>query len=203
MRLAMSYSEFSLSAATKGFGLSREEETDLFSSVPEVAPSDWLRATLDRTVALALAIHTEKARSELIVAPFLVELRVHAKDRVSFFSGVSFDVDPARGLNGICDFLVCRGPEQLFIEAPVLAVVEAKNDNIKGGLAQCIAEMVAAQAFNEREGTGITTVHGVVTTGSIWKFLRLAGKTVWIDVPEYYIDRAGKILGILDAIVRG
>jgi hypothetical protein len=199
----MSYSEFSLSDATKGFGLGRNEETDLFSSAPEVPPSDWLRATLDRTVPLALAIHTEKARSELIVAPFLVELRVHAKDRVSFFSGVSFDVDPARGLNGVCDFIVCRGPEQLFIEAPVLAVVEAKNDNIKGGLAQCIAEMVAAQAFNVREGTGITTVHGVVTTGSNWKFLRLTGTTVWIDVPEYYIDRAGKILGILDSIVRG
>jgi hypothetical protein len=199
----MSYSEFSLSDATKGFGLARNEETDLFSSVPEVPPSDWLRATLDRTVPLALAIHTEKARSELIVAPFLVELRVHAKDRVSFFSGVSFDVDPARGLNGVCDFIVCRGPEQLFIEAPVLAVVEAKNDNIKGGLAQCIAEMVAAQAFNGKEGTGITTVHGVVTTGSNWKFLRLTGTTVWIDVPEYYIDRAGKILGILDDIVRG
>jgi hypothetical protein len=199
----MSYSEFSLSDATKGFGLARNEETDLFSSVPEVAPSDWLRATLDRTVPLALAIHTEKARSELIVAPLLVELRSRAKDRVSLFSGVSFDVDPARGLTGVCDFIVCRGPEQLFIEAPVLAVVEAKNDNIKGGLAQCIAEMVAAQTFNEREGTGITTVHGAVTTGSNWKFLRLAGTTVWIDVPEYYIDRAGKILGVLDSIVHG
>lgn len=199
----MSYSEFSLSGATKGFGLTRNEETDLFSAVPEVAPSDWLRETLDRTVPLALAIHTEKARSELIVAPFLVELRVHAKDRVSFFSGVSFDVDPSRGLNGVCDFIVCRGPEQLIIEAPVLAVVEAKNDNVKGGLAQCIAEMVAAQTFNDREGNGITTVHGVVTTGSNWKFLRLTGTTVWIDVPEYYIDRPGRILGILDSIVRG
>ncbi len=199
----MSYSEFSLSEATKGFGLARNEETDLFSSTPEVAPGDWLRATLDRTVPLALAIHTEKARSELIVAPFLVELRTKAKERVSFFSGVSFDVDPARGLNGVCDFIVCRGPEQLFIEAPVLAVVEAKNDNIKGGLAQCIAEMVAAQTFNDREATGIATVHGVVTTGSNWKFLKLTDKTVWIDVPEYYIDRAGKILGILDSIVRG
>jgi hypothetical protein len=63
--------------------------------------------------------------------------------------------------------------------------------------------MVAAQAFNDREGTGITTVHGVVTTGSNWKLLRLTGTTVWIDGPEYYIDRAGKVLGILDSIVRG
>jgi hypothetical protein len=35
------------------------------------------------------------------------------------------------------------------------------------------------------------------------ELLKLAGTTVWIDVPEYCIDRAGKILGILDSIVRG
>jgi hypothetical protein len=62
--------------------------------------------------------------------------------------------------------------------------------------------MVAAQIFNELEGTGITTAHGAVTTGSIWKFLKLAGATVWVDSPEYYIDRVGKILGVLDSIVQ-
>jgi hypothetical protein len=197
----MAYSDFSLTGALKSFGLSSDETSDLFSTAPERAPSDWLRRTLEQTVPLGLAIHTEKARSELIVVPILVELRTHAKDRISLFSGVSFDVDPALGLNGVCDFILCRGPEQLFIQSPVLAVVEAKNDNIKGGFAQCIAEMVAAKTFNERESTGITTVHGVVTTGSIWKFLRLAGATVWIDAPEYYLDRTGKILGILDSLV--
>jgi hypothetical protein len=65
----------------------REEEVDLFSGVPEVAPSDWLRTTLDETVPLALAIHTEKARSELIVTPVLVELRKHSLHRISLFSG--------------------------------------------------------------------------------------------------------------------
>jgi hypothetical protein len=198
----VAHCDFSLRGALKSFGLSSDEGSDLFSTAPELAPSDWLRRTLEQTVPLGLAIHTEKARSELIVVPILVELRTHAKDRISLFSGVSFDVDPAQGLNGVCDFILCRGPEQLFIQSPVLTVVEAKNDNVKGGFAQCIAEMVAARTFNEREGTGITTVHGVVTTGSIWKFLRLSGSTAWIDGPEYYLDRTGKILGILDSLLR-
>jgi len=197
----MSYAEFTLSEVTKRFGLTREESADVFSGTPDVPPSDWLRATLDETVPLALAIHTEKARSELIVMPILVELRKHSEHRISLFSGVSFDVDPAEGLNGICDFIVCRGPEQLVLEAPVLAVVEAKNDNIKAGLGQCIAEMVAAQRFNGREGTTSGPAYGVVTTGSTWRFLKLSGTEVWIDRPEYYIDRVEKILGILVSIL--
>jgi hypothetical protein len=39
-------------------------------------------------------------------------------------------------------------PEQLAIEVPVVAIVEAKNENINRGIAQCLAEMVAAQRFN-------------------------------------------------------
>ena len=44
-------------------------------------------------------------------------------------------------------------------------------------------EMVAARIFNEREGTPRETLHGAVTTGDVWKFLRLEGDTVWIDQP--------------------
>ena len=35
-------------------------------------------------------------------------------------------------------------------EAPVVVVVEAKNENMKQGIIQCIAEMVAAQQFNQQ-----------------------------------------------------
>jgi hypothetical protein len=197
----MAYSDFTLNEVTKRFRLSLNEQADLFAATPETTPSELLREILAETVPLALAIHTEKARSELIVSPILVEVRKLAGHRVSLFSGVDFNVDQANGLNGVCDFILSRAPEQLMIRAPVLPVVEAKNDNIKGGLAQCLAEMVAAQMFNAREETGITTVWGVVTTGSIWRFMRLDGTTVLIDVPEYYLERVGKILGILRSIV--
>ena len=84
-----------------------------------------------------------------------------------------------------------------------MMVVEAKNDNIKSGLGQCTAEMVAARVFNEREGAGASLIHGAVTTGSLWRFLKLDGDTVFIDRAEYYVDQLDKILGIFLHCVGG
>ena len=39
-------------------------------------------------------------------------------------------------------------------------------------------------------------------TGSAWKFLRMKDKAVTLDLKEYYIDDPGKILGVLESLVR-
>ncbi len=58
--------------------------------------------------------------------------------------------------------------------------------------------MFAAQQFNQREGQAIDTIYGAVTTGEIWKFLKLVGTTASIDLTDYYISpNLNKILGIL------
>lgn len=91
-----------------------------------------------------------------------------------------------------------RSKEQLTINAPVILITEAKNENIKAGLGQCIAGMVATQQFNQREGQAIDAIYGAVTTGEIWKFLKLVGTTASIDLTDYYISpNLNKILGIL------
>lgn len=123
------------------------------------------------------------------------------QEAVNLFSGVDFPVDATQGLDGVCDFLLAQSPELFFISAPVVAIVEAKNENMKAGLGQCTATMVAAQLFNAREGTGLTTIYGAVTTGNVWKFLTLEGNTLCIDLPEYHIERVSKILGVLLAMV--
>ncbi len=197
----MAYSDFTLHDIKRQLHCSIDETTDLFASVGEVEGSPWLQETLRETLPLALALHTEKSRSELLIAPILIELRKRAQHQVSLFSGIDFTVDPGQGLNGVCDFIVARSPEQLFVSTPVLIVVEAKNENIKGGLAQCIAAMVAARLFNDREGSGVEAVYGVVTTGTNWRFLKLEAGVVFIDQREYYIDRVEKILGILVSII--
>jgi hypothetical protein len=197
----VAYSDFTLPDVKKRFHLITDEATDLFADVPEAPVSARLVELLAENVPLAQAIHTEKARSELIVSPVLVELRRLCNRRISLFSGTEFNVDPEQGLVGNCDFLISRSPEQLFIDVPVVAIVEAKRDNLKEGLAQCIAAMVGAQLFNHREQTGITVVYGMVTTGSLWKGLRLEDRTVAIDLREYHIDQPGKILGILCRMV--
>ncbi|MGK7891801.1 MAG: hypothetical protein AB4042_20940, partial [Leptolyngbyaceae cyanobacterium] len=70
-----------------------------------------------------------------------------------------------------------------YIAHPVLAIAEAKNESIPSGLGQCAATMIAAQLFNQRQGQSDSThpIYGVVTTGTIWKFLKLAEQTLLID----------------------
>ena len=128
----------------------------------------------------------------------LLDIWRYAQGQISLFSGTEFTVDEAQGLTGYCDYILSRSKEQLIINAPVVMIVEAKNENIKGGLGQCVAEMIAAQRFNEREGNAIDTIYGAVTTGEIWKFLKLVGAVASIDLSDYYIVRdVSTILGIL------
>lgn len=194
----MAYSDFDLKKVRNDFGLQIDEQSDLFAEVLPVQPGPTLANTLAETAQLAIAINSEKARSELIIAPVLLEIWRQAHAQISLFSGTEFTVDVERGLTGCCDYILSRSREQLTVNAPVIMIVEAKNENIKGGIGQCVAEMIAAQIFNEREGHAIETMYGAVTTGEIWKFLKLVGAVASIDLSDYYIVRdVEKILGIL------
>ncbi|MBP0020412.1 MAG: hypothetical protein J7647_23020 [Cyanobacteria bacterium SBLK] len=197
----MSYSEFTLSQLESEFNLILQERVEIFKEIKPVAPSQLLREILEENIPLALGIDTEKARSELIIAPMMVELRKYFQRQISFFSGVDFSVEKAKGLTGRCDFLISYSPKQLEIAVPVVALVEAKNDNIKSGIAQCIAEMVAAQIFNERKQNQILCIYGAITTGSNWKFLRLVGRRVDIEAGEHFIGDLEGLFGILLAMI--
>ena len=194
----MAYSDFDLKKVRNNFGLQIDEQPDLFAEVTPVQPSVTLANTLAEIAHLAMAINTEKARSEMLIIPVLLEIWRQAQPQISLFSGTEFTVDEERGLTGYCDYILSRSKEQLTLNAPVVMIVEAKNENIKGGLGQCVAEMIAAQLFNEREGNAIETIYGAVTTGEIWKFLKLVGAVAAIDLSDYYIVRdVPTILGIL------
>ncbi len=198
----MAYSDFTLNKFKKAFNLRIDEESDLFATVEAVQPSESLTSTLDETVELALAINTEKARSEMIITPMLLEVRRKANYQISLFSGTDFNVNFEKGLNGYCDFILSRSKEQLTINAPVAIIVEAKNENIKAGLGQCGAAMLAAQLFNQQEENNIKTIYGAVTTGDIWKFMKLVDSDVFIDLSNYYIKDVDKIIGILSKSIQ-
>jgi hypothetical protein len=148
---------------------------------------------------LAIAINSEKARSEFLIAPTLAEVRRQTHYQSSLFSGVEFNVDADQGLRGYCDYILCRSQEQYYITSPVVIVIEAKNENIIAGLGQCIATMVAAQLFNQQHSQleFAEIIYGAVTTGTNWKFITLQGRQVYIDVDEYYINQLDLILAIL------
>jgi hypothetical protein len=193
----MSYGDFTLSKVVKQFQLTVDERSVLFPDVADEVPSKLLLDTLEEGVPLALAQGTEKARSELIIAPVLMEVRRRKDRTIALFSGVDFNVDAAQGLSGTCDFLLSRSLEQIYVRAPVMMVAEAKREDFARGIAQCAAELVAARIFNQQEGSEVPVLHGVVTTGNNWRFLRLRDNLLQIDRQEYYIERVGRLIGAL------
>lgn len=197
----MAFGDFTFPQVQQDLGLA-VDEADLFSPVPAIPLREDFVATIMDGATIALAVNTEKAKSEFIIAPVLLEVRRLCGGAIGLFSGVALDVDPAKGLNGVCDFILTKTARQFILSAPVVTVVEAKNDNLRNGLGQCIAATYAAELYNQRAESPVPAVFGVVTTGSAWKFLRLDGTTVTLDLKEYYIDNLGKLVGVLKHIVQ-
>lgn len=193
----MAYSDFTLRKVKQTFDLQTVEGGRFLPSTPPLEPSSMLRELIDSYLPWAIAVGSEKAKSEMIVAPILWELKRLLKRDVSIFSGRDFTVDTSLGLNGTCDFLISRSAEQLEIEAPAVVLVEAKRDSLNIGLGQCIAEMVAAQMFNQTNNRDIPVVYGATTSGTAWRFMQLEGKVVTIDLTDYPLPPLDSILGML------
>lgn len=198
----MAYSDFTLKKVKSELDIKLVEKNSVFSHIRAVEISTYLKDTLKRNIPLALAINTEKARSELIIINMLMEIKEKFSDKISLFSGIDFNVDREKGLTGFCDFIISNSPEQFYLDSPVIAITEAKNENIISGLGQCIAEMYASRIYNEKEGYDLPSVYGAVTTGDEWKFIKLVNDTAYIDTDNYYINDVEKIIGILTEMVQ-
>lgn len=198
----MSYSDFTIELLKEKFGVRFIENKELFTNMPTHPAPSLLTQLLQRYVPLATMINTEKARSEFIIAPLLGELKFYTDNKISLFSGTEFVVDQQQGLNGRCDYIICKSEEQLVLNAPIIVVVEAKNENLIGVIPQCIAEMIAAMRFNTMKDQPIEAVYGIVTTGSLWRFLKLEqNNIVFVDMIEYHIQNVDTIWGIVHGIV--
>ena len=193
----MAFSDFQYPDVLKQLGLTFASASDLFASVPSVSAGPRLIADLPAFSRLALASGTEKARSEWLIAPVLGDAWARYDGRISLYSGTGFSAEPQAGLSGYVDFLLSRSPQNVSVTPPVVILIEAKNENIAGGLGQCISAMVGAQRWNLREGTPCDPVYGCTTSGSVWRFLQLSGTTLTLDLNEYSITQLDRILGIL------
>jgi hypothetical protein len=199
----MCYRDFtSIIKVKQAFGLTTVEGPRFLPQISPIAPSATLTDFLANSLPVAVATGSEKARSEMIITPVLLEVRKILQQNISLFSGEDFTVDYESGLNGICDYLISRSPEMLEIEAPAVAVVEAKKADLKTGIGQCVAEMVAMQKFNEAKGKPISVIYGSVSNGTQWRFLKLEEKIVSIDLNDYALPPVDEILGMLVWMVR-
>jgi hypothetical protein len=195
----MPYSNFTLEEVRDKFSLQISSK-QFFSDLEPIAPSDYLKQALIRSKPFQTT-GSEKARSEFIIAPILLELRYLKNNSVSIFSGEEFTVDRDLGLSGICDFLISRNGSELIIDAPVIALVEAKKGVLKDGWGQCVAEMVAAKKFNENRGKSIKNIYGIVTSGSLWHFFQMKQDIVFLDPNEYSLSPVDNLLAILNWMV--
>lgn len=197
----MAYSKFTLPEIVEKFSLSIKREI-IFDEIKPIKISDFLKESLFRGYGIALPNGSEKARSELLVSPFLVELKQINNSSISVFSGENLDVDKKRGLNGECDFILSSNDNQLFIDAPIFTIVEAKKNDIGESFGQCVAQMMGAKLFNENHKKNIDTIFGCVTTGDRWHFLQLKGTLVSITPKDIMLEgNEDLILGTLQKIV--
>lgn len=196
----MSYSTFTSRDLKERFGIEQVFKKTALTNTKPRKVSDLLIKNLERHTNMALLQGLEKARSEFIIAPILAELYDQAESELSLFSGWELNVDFESGLIGRCDFLISRSSNQTYLEAPIVVAVEAKQDDFRQGINQCIAEMVAARIFNEREGNDISKIFGCVTTGDVWRFLILNGNVAEIEEKVYELSEVEQILGILWAM---
>ncbi len=196
----MGYSNYkSLKQSLKKLQI-EEFDKRLFTDVKEVQPSDWLLKTIE--YANEMPLTNEKSKSERLISPILLEATLPYKEFITLYSGEDLTVDDKQDLSGSCDFFIAKHPRKSVMQAPVITLCEAKDEDFDYGQGQCLAQMYAAQIFNEQEGHPQPFIYGCAVTGGEWKFLKLEKKQVLVDINTYYLNDLPKILGVFHQIIQ-
>ena len=195
----MAYSNFTIEQLEQDLGINIVVSSQSMFSKVAIEPSDWLRHSLH--LAEKSPTFSEKARSEMIVTPILLEIVEINNHELTVFSGETLNADIEKGLNGECDYLFSRKPQSYHVAAPIFALVEAKKNDVDVGVPQCIAQMYGAAIFNKKRSNEISVIYGCVTTGEEWLFLKLAGVNAVIDNQKYFIRETPLILGAIQQII--
>ncbi len=192
----MSYSRFrKLKVVTETFGLSAKREK-LFHEIPLIEASSWLKETL--SISELLPLTNEKGKAERIISPILTEIARFYVEKISFFSGENLQV--SEDLSGECDFFFTLVPKSIYLESPIISLVESKNEDMEYGVAQCAAQLYGARLFNEKENKNIPILYGCATDGIEWRFIRFENDIFEIDMKVY--TNLNEILGIWHHIIK-
>lgn len=194
----MAYTDFTLKHLHKKFGISNKIAL-LFPKLAPIEPSDWLKDMLQK--ASLLPLRSEKAKSEMIVFPILLELRNRNDNFITIYSGDNLNADDENGLKGECDFIITKDIGTYDINYPIIQIVEAKKHDIDNGIPQCAAQMLGAKIYNEKNGVKINNIYGCVTTGNDWLFLKLEEDIITIDRQKYYLNEIDVLLAVFQKII--
>lgn len=195
----MAYRNFKIEELEQKFGLI-EIGTQIFDAkkIKRIEPSEKLKMDLEDAAVITLS--TEKAVSERLVAPILAEIGKR-NDFIQIFSGEIIVGDKKQGLNGEIDFIFSRTPWTLKPKNPLLCVTESKLGLVDKGVDQAAAQMLGVRFFNQKHAYKDVPVHGVVTDGKSWRFLKLENNNLFIDRTDYSTSDLSLVLGVLQEIV--
>ncbi len=193
----MPYSKFTLDLIEKRFGI-QNQVVNLFLKSEKLTPSERLTDALQ--TAQELPVRSEKAKSETIVFPILVELRNRNDKFFTIYSGDNLNVDESQELEGECDFILAKETGSFNINYPIFQLLEAKKNDTDLGIPQCAAQMIGARVFNEQKGIKLDNIYGCVTTGKDWIFMLLSDK-LYIDKRTYYLENIEELLGVFQQII--
>ena len=177
----MGYSNYKKIKQVRDYLKVKIAAADLFDalSIAPIEPSEWLRISLKK--AYSTPPNNEKAKSERLVSPVLLEVLGSFETEIGFFSGEEVNVNSEDNLSGPCDFFFALAPPSLVLEAPIISITEAKDEDLEWGLAQCAAQVYAANLFNLQEGKNLPILYGCATTGTEWQFFKFENNTFYID----------------------
>ncbi len=179
----MAYNKFKIALLKSQFGITVKKDYWLPEKLASFGEDQLLINVLAESAKIYLG--SEKARSEFVVTPVLQALYRKNKGKFSIFSGYEFNIDKANELNGFCDFILSSPSNGFVVESPAFFIVETKKTDIDdNAIAQCGAELYAAQIFNAQNNQPQQAIYGCVTSAYSWAFLKLENNNITID-PNY------------------
>ena len=167
-----------LSQVTNRFGLNHELG-DIFQKIKPIKPSAWLKETL--IMAREMPLRNEKVKSEKLISPILSEIVRSYKTQITLFSGEDLTVKSEDDLAGACDFFFALHPPKIEMEAPIISIAEAKDEDMDWVIGQCASQMYGARLFNEQHKKTVPVIYGCATTGVEWQFLKFENDTYTVD----------------------
>jgi hypothetical protein len=193
----MGYSDYTFEKIRSKFGI-ENKKADLPFVIVQQEPSEILKDHFEYIKSLNL--RSEKARSEAIVFPLLLDVRKRNNDFFTIYSGDNLNIN--KDLRGECDFILAKDVNSYDIDYPIIQIVEAKKHDIEDlGVPQCAAQLIGAKYFNEKRGVSLDKIYGCATTGVLWQFLCLENNTIYVDRKQYATSNLPELLGVFQFII--
>lgn len=178
----------SLGSVLKTFSLRYEEQPFVFKQNFEVP--EGLKTEISFNLTEMPYDSSEASICESILFPILKAAWIPFKNDFTLWSHQAISYSDL--INGAPDYLFAKRSVlgKIVMDAPYVAVVEAKKDDFTSGWGQCAAEMYAIQQLNK---TPQDQLFGIVSNGDFWEFACLQNNSFVKYKQVYKIDELEQI----------